>query len=88
MYEDLGGYLVESNQGHFPKEGTGFANNWELFDASAESAIFAKEIYGTEPHHGYVWGGSGGGARSAAAGFVSEAEASRGCRHRERLLTC
>ena len=67
-YEDLGGYLLESNQGHYPNEGTGFANNWELFDASAESAVFAKsvakEMYGEEPHHGYVWGGSGGGARS------------------------
>jgi hypothetical protein len=67
-YDDLGGYLVESNQGHHPNEGTGFANNWELFDASAESAIFsrsiAEEMYGEEPHHGYVWGGSGGGSRS------------------------
>ena len=67
-FEDLGGYLVESNQGHFPNEGMGFANDWELFGASAASAIFAKqlaaEMYGAEPHHGYVWGGSGGGSRS------------------------
>jgi hypothetical protein len=67
-FDDLHGYLVESNQGHFPNEGMGFANNYELFDASAESAIFAKslaeEMYGEAPHHGYVWGGSGGGSRS------------------------
>jgi hypothetical protein len=67
-FDDLKGYLVESNQGHFPNEGMGFANAWELFDASAESAQFAKtiaaEMYGAAPHHGYVWGGSGGGARS------------------------
>src|ERR1700728_3523399 len=67
-FDDLGGYLVESNQGHYPNEGMGFANNWELFGASAESALFAKtvaaEMYGEAPHHGYVWGGSGGGSRS------------------------
>jgi hypothetical protein len=68
VFEDLGGYLVESNQGHFPDEGMGFANNWELFGASAESAQFAKklaeEMYGEAPTYGYVWGGSGGGSRS------------------------
>jgi hypothetical protein len=71
-FEDLGGYLVESNQGHYPNEGMGFANDWELFGASAESALFAKtiavEMYGHAPHHGYVWGGSGGApARSTAS---------------------
>jgi hypothetical protein len=67
-FEDLGGYLVESNQGHFPDEGTGFSDDWELFGASAESALFAKqlatEMYGEAPRHGYVWDGSGGGSRS------------------------
>jgi hypothetical protein len=67
-FDDLGGYLVESNQGHYPNEGMGFANNWELFGASASSALFAKtlaaEMYGEAPNHGYVWGGSGGGSRS------------------------
>ena len=67
-FEELGGYLVESNQGHFHNEGTGFANEVELFGASAESARYAKvlaeEMYGSPPHHGYVWGGSGGGSRS------------------------
>jgi PKD domain len=68
VFEDLGGYMLESNQGHFPNEGMGFADEWELFGASAESALFAKqlatEMYGEAPHHGYVWGGSGGGSRS------------------------
>jgi len=67
-FEDLGGYLVESNQGHYPNEGMGFANDWELFGASAETAVIARtmaaEMYGEAPHHGYVWGGSGGGSRS------------------------
>jgi hypothetical protein len=67
-FDDLGAYLVESNQGHFPNEGMGFADDWELFGASAHSALFAKDLaaamYGTAPHHGYVFGGSGGGSRS------------------------
>lgn len=67
-FEELGGYLVESNQGHYHNEGLGFANDIELFRASAESARFssflAGEMYGARPHHGYVWGGSGGGSRS------------------------
>ena len=66
--EEHGGYLVESNQGHFPGEGLGFGDDYELFGASAESALHAKEIaaemYGEAPHHGYIWGISGGGARS------------------------
>jgi hypothetical protein len=67
-FEDLDAYLVESNQGHFPNEGMGFADDWELFGASAASALYAKELaaemYGAPPHHGYVFGGSGGGSRS------------------------
>jgi hypothetical protein len=67
-FVDLGAYMVESNQGHFPNEGMGFADDWELFGASAESAIYAKvladDMYGAAPRHGYVFGGSGGGSRS------------------------
>ena len=67
-FEDLGAYLVESNQGHFPNEGMGFADDWELFGASARCALYAKELaaemYGAAPDHGYVFGGSGGGSRS------------------------
>ena len=72
-FEEYGGYLAESNQGHFPGEGTGFTNDYELYGASAQTAVYgrqlAAEMYGTEPHHGYIWGISGGGARS---GFCLE----------------
>ncbi len=66
-----GAYLVESNQGHFA--GTEFSGlrgdpsvlGWR---ASAQSARFSKELaaemYGSAPHHSYVFGGSGGGIRS------------------------
>src|ERR1700722_10953529 len=36
--------------------------------AAAETGRFSKhvaaQVYGSEPHHSYVWGGSGGGRRS------------------------
>jgi hypothetical protein len=67
-FDELGGYMVESNQGHFPGEGLGFEDEYELFGASADCATYAKELaaemYGEAPHHGYIWGVSGGGARS------------------------
>ena len=67
----LGGYLVQSNQGHIgdnidPKGG----DDPTLYGhrASAEVARFSKyvaaQIYGMPPHHSYVFGGSGGGRRS------------------------
>jgi hypothetical protein len=67
----LGGYLVESNQGHVgdefdPKAGpdpTLYGHR-----ATAEVARFSKhvaaQVYGAPPHHSYVYGGSGGGRRS------------------------
>jgi hypothetical protein len=68
----LGAYMVESNQGHVgselcPKAGDdGTIYGWR---ASAETGRFAKhlavQIYGRAPHHGYVFGASGGGQRSA-----------------------
>jgi hypothetical protein len=69
IFDELGGYLVESNQGHFGNEGnTGISGDLELFEASAAagrySKLVAKEMYGSAPHHAYVWGGSGGGLRS------------------------
>jgi hypothetical protein len=67
-FDELGGYLIESNQGHFPAPGHGFLNDLENWGASAESAKFswevAREMYGTAPHHSYVWGVSGGGGRT------------------------
>ncbi|HEX5586862.1 MAG TPA: hypothetical protein VFZ17_06100 [Acidimicrobiia bacterium] len=68
VMDELGGYVVESNQGHYPGEGTGFGNDIELWGASAQAALYGKELaaemYGDAPHHGYIWGVSGGGARS------------------------
>jgi hypothetical protein len=68
-FDELGGFLVESNQGHFGNEGnTGVSGDLELFGASAEvgtyAKAFAEEAFGAAPHHSYVWGGSGGGLRS------------------------
>jgi Tannase and feruloyl esterase/PKD domain len=71
MSARLGGYMVESNQGHIgddfdPKAG----EDPTLYGhrASAESARLSKhiaaQVYGAAPHHSYVWGGSGGGRRS------------------------
>ena len=67
----LGGYMVESNMGHIgddidPKGGEDpTLYGWR---AAAESARFSKflarQVYGSAPHHSYVWGGSGGGRRS------------------------
>lgn len=71
LSERMGGYMVESNQGHIgddvdPKAGEDPGlYGWR---ASAESARFskfiAKQIYGASPSYSYVWGGSGGGRRS------------------------
>ncbi|HEX5586936.1 MAG TPA: hypothetical protein VFZ17_06485, partial [Acidimicrobiia bacterium] len=67
-FEELGAYLVESNQGHFPAPGHGFNDDVENWGASVESAKFswqiAEAMYGAQPHHGYVWGVSGGGGRT------------------------
>ena len=73
-FEELGGYLVESNQGHFPGEGLGTRDDGSdqaavnLYGASAESALYGKQIaaqmYDSAPRHGYVWGVSGGGLRT------------------------
>src|SRR3984885_8263653 len=67
----LGGYMVQSNQGHIgdeldPKGGEDpTIYGWR---ASAETARFSKfvaaQIYGAPPHHSYVFGGSGGARRS------------------------
>jgi hypothetical protein len=69
VFDELGGYLLESNQGHLGDEGNmGLIGDVERFGASAESALFSKvvaaEMYGSSPHHGYVWGASGGGFRT------------------------
>jgi hypothetical protein len=67
----LGGYMVQSNQGHIgdeldPKGGDDpTLYGWR---ASAEAARLSKyvaaQVYGQPPHHSYVFGGSGGARRS------------------------
>lgn len=67
----VGGYMVETNMGHIgddidPKGGEDATlYGWR---AAVEGARFSKyvarQVYGVEPHHSYVWGGSGGGRRS------------------------
>jgi hypothetical protein len=65
-----GAYLVESNQGHLGMDLSGVNGDSSIlcWRASAESARFSKqlaaEMYGEAPHHGYLFGGSGGGIRS------------------------
>jgi hypothetical protein len=67
----LGGYMVQSNQGHIGDElDTKGGEDPTLYGwrASAEVARFSKyvaaQIYGQAPHHSYVFGGSGGARRS------------------------
>jgi hypothetical protein len=67
----LGGYMVESNQGHIGDEideRAGADPTLYGHRASAEVARFSKfvaaQVYGEPPHHSYVFGGSGGGRRS------------------------
>lgn len=71
MISRLGGYMVESNQGHIGDDVDGRAGDDPTLyghRASAESARFSKflaaQIYGAPPHHAYVFGGSGGARRS------------------------
>jgi hypothetical protein len=68
-FDDIRGYLIESNQGHHvfdktPEAAPGLFS-WR---ASAESARFSRhvaaQIYGHAPHHGYIGGIGGGGGRA------------------------
>ena len=67
---EMGGYLVESNQGHIGADLSGAKGDPSIINyrASAAAAKFGKYlaglIYGREPLHGYIFGGSGGGVRS------------------------
>jgi Tannase and feruloyl esterase len=67
----LGGFMVESNQGHIGDSLDARAGEDPTLyghRASAEVARLAKhiaaQVYGAAPHHAYVFGGSGGGRRS------------------------
>ncbi|AHH19825.1 PKD domain-containing protein [Nocardia nova SH22a] len=67
-FDEVDAYLVESNQGHFPGPDAGFADELQSFGASAESARFswhlAEILFGARPQYSYVFGVSGGGART------------------------
>jgi hypothetical protein len=70
-FDDMGAYLVESNQGHRLFEGgLSLDNDIYTWRASTEAARFsrhlAQQIYGAAPHHGYVGGSGGGGNRTVA----------------------
>ncbi len=67
----LGGYMAESNMGHIGDDVDlkgGDDPTIYGWRAAAEAGRFSKhvaaQVYGTGPHHSYVWGGSGGGRRS------------------------
>jgi hypothetical protein len=63
-----GAYVVESNQGHLgtdPGPPNPTITNYRASEATARyAAEMATEMYGSPPHHGYMWGGSGGGFRT------------------------
>ncbi len=64
-----GAYFVESNQGHIGNDLSGIKGDMTIlaYRASAETARLSRrlaaETYGSEPRHGYVFGGSGGAVR-------------------------
>lgn len=64
----FGAYYIESNQGHIGLDLGPPDPTITSFRASAETARFARklatELYGWAPHHGYLFGGSGGGLRT------------------------
>ncbi len=66
-----GAYLVESNQGHIgvdPGPADPSITGWRATEATARlGRDLAAEMYGVPPHHGYLFGGSGGGMRTILA---------------------
>ena len=70
-FDDMGAYLVETNEGHYPDEGLGVSDPKDLWQAGAYATRYAKLIagrmYGTAPKFGYATGCSGGGLRSSIA---------------------
>jgi hypothetical protein len=67
---ECGAYVVESNQGHIGDDMSILLTDPTVaaYRASAESARYSKqvaeEMYGSAPEHGYIYGGSGGSART------------------------
>ena len=70
-FDDLGAYLVETNEGHYPDEGLGHESGKDVWQASAYATDYVRTIarayYGDAPAHGYVNGCSGGGMRSSSS---------------------
>jgi hypothetical protein len=68
-FDDLGAYLVETNEGHWPDEGLGVDSPRDLWQASAYATRYAMEVakavYGAAPSHGYMNGCSGGAVRAS-----------------------
>lgn len=68
-FDDLGAYLIETNEGHWPDEGLGVSTAEELWGASGYAVSYARTIadtvLGSRPQNGYLYGCSGGGVRSA-----------------------
>jgi hypothetical protein len=67
-FDDLNGYLVETNQGHpLFEAGAEPVPGLYTWRAGTECARFsrhlAKQIYGAAPKHGYIGGIGGGGGR-------------------------
>ena len=70
-FDDLGAYLVETNEGHFPSEGLGTDSAEVVWQASTYATDYARAIakayYSAVPTRGYLYGCSGGGMRSSAS---------------------
>lgn len=67
---DNGGYIIESNQGHLGNDLSGVKddNSVLCYRTSVQTAkyarLLAQQMYGAAPHHGYLYGGSGGAVRT------------------------
>ncbi|HEX5587224.1 MAG TPA: hypothetical protein VFZ17_07955 [Acidimicrobiia bacterium] len=70
----LGGFMVESNQGHIgPSQCAKAGDDATIYAyrATAESARLSKyvaaQVYGAPPEHAYIYGGGGGASRGSTA---------------------
>ena len=65
-----GAYFVVSNQGHHGPDATHLERWIHHYGANVAVAQYsrtvAESVYGAAPHHGYIYGGSGGAGRTIA----------------------
>ena len=65
-----GAYFVVSNQGHHGPDATHLDRWIHHYGANVAVAEYsrtvAESVYGAAPHHGYIYGGSGGAGRTIA----------------------